>query len=88
MPNRLPKALLTLLAWLAATVGLGAFLRQEQTGIAEIVGLLSTGIALNVIAGIAVLALATWAWLAGVMHRPDTRKTAASRAGGSHLLAR
>lgn len=62
MPNRLPKALLTLLAWLGATVGVGAFLRQEAAGIAEIVGLLSTGIAWNVLAGIAVLALATRAF--------------------------
>jgi membrane protease YdiL (CAAX protease family) len=59
-PNRLPKALLTLVAWLAATVAVGAVLRQEGAGIAEIVGLLSTGVAWNVVGGIAVLALATW----------------------------
>ncbi|MDP3195875.1 CPBP family intramembrane glutamic endopeptidase [Tabrizicola sp.] len=59
MPNRLPQALLTLLAWLAATIVAGAFMRQESAGIAEIVGLLTTGIAWNVVGGIAVLAIAS-----------------------------
>lgn len=58
-PKRLPPAFLTLLAWLAATIVVGAALRQESAGIAEIVGLLSTSVAWNVVAGIAVLALAT-----------------------------
>lgn len=60
MPNRLHEALLTLVAWLAATVAVGAFLRQESAGVAEVVGLLSSGIAWNVLAGIGVLGVATW----------------------------
>lgn len=59
MPNRLPKALLTLFAWLAATIVVGTVLRPDSAGIGEIVGLLTSGIAWNVVAGIAVLALAT-----------------------------
>jgi hypothetical protein len=62
MPNRLTKALLTLLAWLVATVALGALLRPGPAGFAEILGFLSTGIAWNVVAGLAVLALASWAF--------------------------
>lgn len=62
MPNRLPQALLTLLAWLAATIVAGAFLRADAAGIAEIVGLLTTGIAWNVVGGLGVLAIATWAF--------------------------
>lgn len=58
-PNRLPKALLTLLAWLVATAAVGAILRQKVSGIAEIVQLLSSVPAWNVVAGILVLALAT-----------------------------
>ena len=62
MPNRLPQALLTLFAWLAATILGGAFLRADADGIAGIVGLLTTGIAWNVVGGLVVLALASWAF--------------------------
>ena len=62
MPNRLPKALLTLLAWLAATIVVGTLLRRGSTGIAEVVALLSESIAWNVVAGVVVLALATRAF--------------------------
>ncbi|NHB76058.1 CPBP family intramembrane glutamic endopeptidase [Rhodobacter calidifons] len=62
MPNRLPKALVTLAAWLGATVAVGAYLRPDARGMAEIVGLLSTGIAWNVVVAIAVLAIATRAF--------------------------
>lgn len=62
MPNRLPQALLTLFAWLAATILAGAFLRADGAGIAEIVGLLTTGIAWNVVGGLVVLAVATWSF--------------------------
>lgn len=60
MPRRLTKALLTLLAWLGATSIAGALMRQDAAGIAEIVGLLSSDIAWNVVGGVVVLALATW----------------------------
>ena len=59
MTNRLPKALVTLAAWLCATVAVGSCLRPDASGVDEIVGLLSTGIAWNVVAAIAVLAIAT-----------------------------
>lgn len=62
MPDRLPKALLTLVAWLGATIAVGAALRQDEAGTAEIVGLLSSGVAWNVLGGIVVLAGATWAF--------------------------
>ncbi|MFN3280291.1 MAG: lysostaphin resistance A-like protein [Tabrizicola sp.] len=62
MPNRLPKAFLTLAAWLVATVAVGAVSRPQASGPTEIVGLLSTGIAWNVLAALAVLAVATRAF--------------------------
>jgi membrane protease YdiL (CAAX protease family) len=58
-PYRLTKALLTLLAWLVATAAVGSFMRQKTSGVAEIVGLLSSAPAWNVLAGVAVLAIAT-----------------------------
>lgn len=61
-PNRLKKALATLLAWLVVTVVVGALLRPASGGIEEIVGLLSNGIAWNVLAALAVLGLATRAF--------------------------
>jgi hypothetical protein len=78
MPDRLPKAFLTLLGWLAATVVVGAVLRQEAIGIAELVGLLSDRVALNVLAGIGVLALATRAfgWRDLGFGPPDWRQVA------------
>lgn len=77
-PDRLPKALLTLLAWLAATIVVGSLLRQEGAGLVEIVGLLSTGIAWNVLAGIAVLTAATRAfgWRDLGFGPPDSRALA------------
>ncbi|MFN3578773.1 MAG: lysostaphin resistance A-like protein [Tabrizicola sp.] len=62
MSNRLPKALVTLMAWLAVTVIVGTMLRPQTAGIAEIVGFLSSGIAWNVLAGAVLLALATRAF--------------------------
>ncbi len=62
MQNGLQRTFLTLLAWLGATIVAGALLRQEAAGIAEILGLLSSAIAWNVVGGIMVLALATWAF--------------------------
>lgn len=59
-PNLLSRALLTLLAWLAATTVVGALLRTGSTdSIVEVIGFLSSGLAWNVVAGIAVLALAS-----------------------------
>lgn len=79
MPYRLPKALVTLAAWLGATVAVGAYLRPSGAAdIAEIVGLLSTGIAWNVVAAIAVLGLATRAfgWRDLGFALPDGRSVA------------
>lgn len=59
-PNLLPRAVLTLIAWLAATITAGALLRAENTdSITEVIGFLSSGLAWNVVAGLVVLALAT-----------------------------
>jgi uncharacterized protein len=62
MPDRLPKALVTLVAWLATTIVAGSYMREDLSGIAEIIGLLSSGVAWNVVGGLGVLALATWAF--------------------------
>lgn len=78
-PNRLRHAFLTLLAWLAATVAVGAQLRQGGSGsIVEIVDFLSSGLAWNVIAGIAVVAIATRAfgWRDLGFGPPDARALA------------
>lgn len=57
---RLRQALLTLALWLFATLGIGMFLRQDGvSSIAELIALLSQGVAWNLVLGIAVLAVAT-----------------------------
>ena len=57
---RLWQAILTLALWLFATLGIGMLLRQDRVAsIAELVALLSQGVAWNLVLGIAVLALAT-----------------------------
>lgn len=60
-PDRaLGKAGLALLAWLVATVGIGAALRHGQpASIGELLHSLSTGVALNVCLALLVLVLAT-----------------------------
>lgn len=78
-PNRLSLALLTLLAWLGATVAVGALLRQGSSGsIIEIVEYLSSGLAWNVLAGIAVVAIASRAfgWRDLGFGPPDARALA------------
>lgn len=61
--RRLTRALVVLIAWIAATVLIGAVLRQGTPGsIEDIVAILSSGIAWNVVAGLAVLAVATRAF--------------------------
>lgn len=58
--NRLKTAFATLLAWLAATVAVGSVMRRGGSGdLSEIIGLLSSGVAWNVVAGLAVLAVAS-----------------------------
>lgn len=58
--NRLGQALLTLAVWLLATLVLGAVLRQGRvSSIAELLGVLSQGVAWNLVIGLGVLALAT-----------------------------
>jgi membrane protease YdiL (CAAX protease family) len=76
--HRLTKALLTLVVWLLATAVVGALMHQDGTGIAEIVGFLSSGVAWNVVAGIAVLAVATRAfgWRDLGFSAPDARAVA------------
>ncbi len=60
---RLWQALLTLVLWLFVTLGIGLFLRQDRvSSIAELVALLSQGVAWNLVLGVAVLALATRAF--------------------------
>lgn len=57
---RLRQALLTLALWLFATLGIGLLLRQDPVAsIADLVALLSQGVAINLIFGLAVLAAAT-----------------------------
>lgn len=59
-PNLLPRALVTLVAWLGATIAMGALLRREGAeSIVEVIGFLSSGVAWNVVAGLVVLAIAT-----------------------------
>lgn len=56
----LPRAILTLLLWLAATIAVGSLLRTDaDASIVEVIGFLSSGLAWNVIAGLVTLALAT-----------------------------
>jgi membrane protease YdiL (CAAX protease family) len=57
---RLRQALLTLALWLFATLGIGMLLRQDRlSSIAELITLLSQGIAWNLLLSLAVLAVAT-----------------------------
>jgi uncharacterized protein len=57
---RLRQALLTLALWLFATLGLGMLFRQDRlSSIAELITLLSQGIAWNLLLSLAVLAVAT-----------------------------
>lgn len=61
--RRLSQALVTLLAWAAATVVVGALLRRGSAGsMVDIVETLASGPAWNLLAGIAVLSLATRAF--------------------------
>lgn len=57
---RLRQALLTLVGWLLATLVIGAVLRQDRvSSIAELLALLSQGVAWNLVLSLGVLALAT-----------------------------
>lgn len=57
---RLGQALFTLVVWLLATLMIGAVLRQDKvSSVAELLALLSQGVAWNLILGLGVLALAT-----------------------------
>lgn len=57
---RLRQALLTLALWVFATLGLGLLLRQERvSSLADLIALLSQGVAVNLLLGLAVLAIAT-----------------------------
>lgn len=78
MPYRTTKAFLTLLAWLVATAVVGSSVRQDGAGIAEIVGLLSSGPAWNVLAGLAVLVIASKVFGFGALAfvPPDPRSLA------------
>lgn len=78
MPNRLLKAILTLVAWLAATIVVGTLLRPGTAGFAEIVAILSGGIAWNVVAGVVVVASATgvFGWRDLGFGPPDPRAVA------------
>lgn len=78
-PSPLLSAVVTLLLWLAATIAAGALLRPDGDGsFVEVVGFLSSGIAWNVVAGLAVLGLATRLFdLRGLgFGPPDARATA------------
>lgn len=60
---RLNRALLTLVAWMVATVVVGTLLRGGAPGsMVDILGLLSSGVAWNIVVGILVLAVATRAF--------------------------
>jgi membrane protease YdiL (CAAX protease family) len=57
---RLAQAVLTLVAWSLATLVIGGILRQDRvSSIADLMALLSQGVAWNLVLGLCVLALAT-----------------------------
>ncbi len=77
-PNLLFHALLTLVAWLAATMAVGALLREGAESFVDVIGFLSSGPAWNILAGIAVLGLATglFRWRGLGFGPPDAWATA------------
>lgn len=57
---RMRQALLTLALWAFATLGIGVIFRQDRvSSVADLVTLLSQGVAINLLLGLAVLAAAT-----------------------------
>lgn len=74
--KRLRQALLSLLIWLAASILFGAILRPERpASMADLIAGLSTGIAWNVVLGLAVLAVLTrlFRWTDLGFNLPDGR---------------
>ncbi len=75
-PGRLAKALLTLVAWAGATMLLGVLTQQDNVeSLGQLVTALASGVALNIVAGLAVLLLATAAfrWSDLGFRAPDWR---------------